>query len=250
MMIHGVLTHLFNDYTDFLTGTDAHSPAVLSGGSRVIQKGMIRPQIAWQLEKWLAIALLAIAVLMAIAGKYELTILIIVGVWAAASYSLPPFRFSYRPFLGEWLSLFPAIFSLGIAGPWIILESIPLWAFQNAVINAFVCMGWVMVHHIPDVEADRKAVPAKRTSVVWFADKLGTEFTRFPAFLYLFMAGLCTIWMGADRKLAALVVSGILLFALFLVATMNPKNLQQVTKYEKILLLLAIVIAVVLGVFV
>src|SRR5699024_3363757 len=35
IMIHGGLTHLFNDYADYLSGTDELSPAILSGGSRV-----------------------------------------------------------------------------------------------------------------------------------------------------------------------------------------------------------------------
>src|SRR5699024_267551 len=37
-IVHGGLTHLFNDYADFLSDTDAKSPAILSGGNRVIQK--------------------------------------------------------------------------------------------------------------------------------------------------------------------------------------------------------------------
>src|SRR5699024_7017878 len=64
LTFQGILTHLFNDYTDYLSGTDQHSPAILSGGSRVIQKGLIRPHRMWQIGKWLAIGLLVIALLM------------------------------------------------------------------------------------------------------------------------------------------------------------------------------------------
>lgn len=249
IIVHGFLTHLFNDYADFLTGTDAHSPAILSGGSRVIQKGFMQPELVWKTGKWLALSLLGIAVVMAIVGRYELTILIIIGVWSATSYSLPPFRLSYRPFVGEWFSLFPAIFFLGIAGPWIILDTIPLWTYQNAVINALVCMGWVMVHHIPDVEADMQAVPKKRTSVVWIVERFGIGFAHVPAFLYFLLAGLCTIWVGVERLKTALIVAALLLGALFLILKMNPKNLKQVTNVEKLLLLLAIIIAIVLGIY-
>src|SRR5699024_11375937 len=42
--VHGGLTHLFNDYADFLSDTDANSPDILSGGSRVIQKKLIQPE--------------------------------------------------------------------------------------------------------------------------------------------------------------------------------------------------------------
>lgn len=247
--IHGMLTHLLNDYGDYLSGTDARSPAILSGGSRVIQKDVMSPQTVWKLGKWLAIFLLVIAVVMAIIDQSKLAILIIVGVWAAVSYSLPPLRLSYRPFLGEWLSLFPAIFFLGLAGPWLLFETIPLWAVQNAVINALVCMAWVMVHHIPDIDADRMANPIKRTTVVWYANRYGLNFARFPALIYIAMAGLFTIWLFPERLLAGLMLLAILLFALILVMKMDIKNDHQVSNHEKILLLIAIIIAIVLGVF-
>src|SRR5690625_654379 len=81
ILIHGSLTHLLNDYTDFQSGTDAHSPAILSGGSRVIQEGLMRPKIMWKLGKWLAVTLLTIGILLAFFQQYELTILLVVGVW-------------------------------------------------------------------------------------------------------------------------------------------------------------------------
>lgn len=249
-IIHGVLTHAFNDYADYHSGTDAYSPAILSGGSRVIQKGMIPLQTLGQLGKWLAIVLLIIAVLFAIFAQYELTILLLIGVWAAASYSLPPLRLSYRPFLGEWLSLFPAILFLGFAGPWIILGSIPLWAMQNAVINAFFCLAWVMVHHIPDLEADKQAIPMKRTSVVWFTNKFGLYYARIPALLYLLAAGLCALWIGADRVWATISLVITIVIAVFFVMKVNVADHQQVTICEKILLLLAMITAVSLGIFI
>jgi 1,4-dihydroxy-2-naphthoate octaprenyltransferase len=247
--VHGVLTHLFNDYTDFLSGTDAHSPAILSGGSRVIQEGMMQPQTVLKLGKWICISLLTIAAFMLLVGRYELAILIFIGIWSAVSYSLPPLQLSYLPFLGEWFSLFPAIFFIGVAGPWIIFGTVPLWAIQNAIINALVCMAWVMLHHIPDIDADRQAIPKKQTSVVWFVDTFGLSFARFPALLYVAMAGVYSIWIFPDRLLAGCLLICLLLIMCFLVLKINPKNDQQVTNTEKIMLLLAIIIAVVLGVF-
>ncbi|WP_416150766.1 prenyltransferase [Salipaludibacillus sp. HK11] len=248
--IHGVLTHAFNDYSDYQSGTDDFSPAILSGGSRVIQKGMISLNTLWSLGKWLAIVLILIALLFAMFAQYKLTVLILIGVWAAASYSLPPLRLSYRPFLGEWLSLFPSILFLGFAGAWISLGYIPLWAMQNAVINALICLSWVMVHHIPDLEADKQAVPMKQTSVVWFATKFGLYYSRIPALLYLFIAGLSAIWLGLDRIWAAGGIVIIITFAMFLVLKMNVEDTQQVTFYEKILLLLAMITAIGLGVYI
>ncbi|PSL42986.1 1,4-dihydroxy-2-naphthoate octaprenyltransferase [Salsuginibacillus halophilus] len=248
--IHGVLTHAFNDYMDYLSGTDAYSPAILSGGSRVIQDGIITPPVLWLIGKWLAIALLVTAFVLALFSYYILSFLLVIGVWAAASYSLPPLRLSYRPFLGEWGSLFPSILFLGLAGPWLIVGEIPVWAAQNAVINALFCLAWVMVHHIPDLDADKRAVPAKRTSVVWFADTFGRYYARFPALLYLGAAGLCIIWLGFDRVWATGTLTITISIALFLVLKMDVENHQQVSSYEKILLLLAMITAAALGIFI
>lgn len=249
-VIHGVLTHAFNDYTDYLSGTDANSPAILSGGSRVIQKGMIPFHTLKKLSLWLVIILLATAVFLIFIGQYKLTFLLVIGVWAAVSYSLPPFYLSYRPFLGEWFSLFPAMLFLGLSGPWLILDSIPLWALQNAVINALFCMAWVLVHHIPDLEADRQAKPMKQTSVVWFANKFGLYFARIPAIIYLLLIGLCIFWLSLDRIWAAGLLIVTVAIALFIVLKMDIANPVQVTTYEKILLLLAMITAIGLGIFV
>jgi 1,4-dihydroxy-2-naphthoate octaprenyltransferase len=248
-IVHGVLVHLFNDYADNLTGTDAHSPGILSGGSRVIQEGFMQPAYVLKLGKWVAAVLLVMAAIVAMLGYIEVTFLILVGIWAAISYSLPPISLSYRPFLGEWLSLFPAIFFLGIAGPWLLLDAVPVWAYQNAVINALVCMGWVMVHHIPDVNADIKAKPKKQTSVVWFVERFGMEFAKVPALLYFFIAGLCTIWVGIDRLTAGIIAAIFLVIGMAFIMKADSRNVEQVTRCEQILLLLAILIGLVLGIF-
>src|SRR5699024_2597960 len=120
--VHGGLTHLFNDYADFLSDTDANSPAILSGGSRVIQKKLIHPENVFKIGKWIAIILLMIADIMAVLHRYDLTILIVVSVWSAYSYSLTPLHLCYRPFFGEWLSLFPSNLFLGLADPWIAID--------------------------------------------------------------------------------------------------------------------------------
>lgn len=248
ILFHGVLTHVFNDYTDHLSGTDTKSPAILSGGSRVIQDGIFPPELLWKIGKILSGTFLLLAVLFFLTSQIKLSVLILVGIWAAVSYSLPPFRFSYRPFLGEWLSLFPAFLFLGIAGPWLLLDQIPVWAYQNAVVNALVCMAWVMVHHIPDMEADREAVPPKRTSVVWFAELFGQSAAKLPAIIYFLLTGFIAIWIAYTRQLAAMMLAVLVLLAVWLLIRMNTRDAYDVTKVEKYLLAIAMLIALGLGV--
>lgn len=249
-LIHGALTHVFNDITDFASGTDQHSPALLSGGSRVIQTGVMSVELLKKVGLGLSSILAVFAVIFAATGQYALSILLLVGIWGAATYSLKPFRFAYRPLLGEWLSLFPSILLLGVAAPWLMLEYIPVWGWQNALVNALWCMAWVMVHHIPDLEADRRAVPVKRTSVVWSVDTFGSAGARYPALLYLAIAGVVALWMLATRPLAAIGVVALLAYGVFLIVKMDSKDTEAVTDIEKKLLFSAMATAVWMGVFI
>lgn len=249
-LIHGLLTHAFNDYADYLSGTDEHSPAILSGGSRVLQTNAMSLKSLWLVGKWLAIALMVIAVLCFTLGYIKVGVLLVIGVWAAASYSLPPLSLSYKPFLGEWLSLFPSIFSLGLGGAWLALGAIPEWALQNAFINAMICLAWVMVHHIPDREADMQASPEKRTTVVWFTRKFGSLYAHVPAVCYLAISGLTVFWLGTDRLWAAAGLALLIAVSLILVIRMDNSNPEHVSAVEKSLLLIAMLSAGWLGIFI
>lgn len=250
ILIHGILTHTFNDLADYQSGTDQHSPALLSGGSRVIQTGIMSVRMLIYLGGIVSILLLLITGLFFSFGYTKFAILTLVGIWSAASYSLKPFQFAYYPFLGEGFSLFPAMLLLGIAAPWILLEKLPLWAWQNALVNAVWCMAWVMVHHIPDRHADRKALPIKRTSVVWAEDRFGKQAAKLPALLYFILVGLLLSWMAITRPLGGLGAGMILLYGIYLVFKMDIENVEEVTKVEKLLLLFAFITAIWLGVFV
>lgn len=249
-LIHGLLTHAFNDYADYLSGTDEHSPAILSGGSRVLQTNAMSLKSLWLVGKWLAVLLTGTAVLCFIFGNIKVGVLLLIGVWAAASYSLPPLSLSYKPFLGEWLSLFPSIFLLGLGGAWLALGSIPEWALQNAFINAMICLAWVMVHHIPDREADMQASPEKRTTVVWFTRKFGSPYAHIPAVCYLMISGLAIFWLGSDRLWAAIGLAVLIAVSLVLVSRMDNSNPGHVSAVEKILLLIAMISAGWLGIFI
>lgn len=249
-LIHGLLTHAFNDYADYLSGTDEHSPAILSGGSRVLQTNAMSLKSLWLVGKWLAIALIGTAILCFIVGYIKVGVLLVIGVWAAASYSLPPLSLSYKPFLGEWLSLFPSILSLGLGGAWLALGAIPEWALQNAFINAMICLAWVMVHHIPDREADMQAFPEKRTTVVWFTRKFGSSYAHMPAVCYLVISGLTIFWLGTDRLWAAAGLTVLMAVSLILVIRMDNSNPGHVSAVEKTLLLIAMLSAGWLGIFI
>ncbi|WP_148417176.1 prenyltransferase [Oceanobacillus jeddahense] len=248
--IHGMLTHTLNDIADFQSGTDQYSPGILSGGSKVLQTGAMSVGMLKQLGIWMTVTLLVIAIVFAFLGLTEFAVLTVVGIWGAVSYSLKPFQFAYYPFVGEWLSLFPTMLILGIAAPWILLGQVPVWTWQNALINAIWCMAWVMVHHIPDRHADRKAVPLKQTSVVWGENIFGARGAKLPAMLYFILIGLLLLWTAVTRPVGAIGAGILLVYAIYLVIKMDIDDVESVTNDEKKLLILAFATAVWLGIFV
>ncbi|MCQ4087918.1 prenyltransferase [Saccharibacillus sp. JS10] len=250
ILIHGLLTHALNDYTDYRSGTDEHSPAMLSGGSRVIQNGHMSPATLGKFGLGLAIVLLICAVALIIWGQLPLAIILLIGIWGAASYSVPPLRLAYIPFAGEWLSTFPSTFALGLGGAWLMLGTFPEWAVQNAWINAMYCIAWVMVHHIPDLEADRQASPRKVTSVVWAVERFGLAYARMPAVVYFAIIVLSAIWLAtSDRWLGAAGIVVAAAISMYWLAKVDLKDAEAVTSCEKKMLLTAIVLAVWLGIF-
>ncbi|UFT98440.1 prenyltransferase [Radiobacillus kanasensis] len=249
-LIHGLLTHLLNDWADHRSGTDLHSPGILSGGSGVFQSGLVEEESLWRFAKQLMFFLSLGVVALLLIGYEKLAVLLLIGLWGAVSYSLPPFQFSYRPFTGEWLSTFPSVFALGLAGAWLALDSIPEWVIQNALINGLFCISWIMVHHIPDRYADQLATPIKVTSVVWFFRKFGAKYCRLPAIIYFCLTGLCSIWLGIDRFWAMIGLCFFVGISLILVITMNIEDHEQVSSHEKVILLIAMINGIWLGVFI
>lgn len=250
LLIHGLLTHTFNDLVDYQSGTDQESPGILSGGSKVLKTGKMSVAMLIQLGISMSILLLLITLIFIVLGYPKLAILTLVGIWGAASYSLKPLRLAYYPFLGEWFSLFPTMLLLGIAAPWILLDQVPIWAWQNALINAIWCMAWVMVHHIPDRAADRNAQPIKRTSVVWAEDTFGRIAVKYPALFYFLLVGILLIWVAFTRPIGALGAGLILLYSIYFMTKLNINDVEDVTNIEKKLLLFAFITAIWLGVFV
>ncbi|QDI91351.1 prenyltransferase [Salicibibacter halophilus] len=250
LLFHGVLTHILNDVSDYKSGTDEHSPAILSGGSRVTQDGYFSVDDLNKLGNRLIYAIIISCIIFTFLGSYTISILLLIGLWAAVSYSRLPLLLSYRPFAGEVFSLFPSMLALGLAGALLALDGIPVWAWQNAAVNALFCVSWVMVHHIPDRNADQQASPKKRTTVVWAMEKFGQTYSRLPALFYLFLTGTGVFWLGTERLWAALGLLVIVTASIIIVKKMNVNDEQQVATSEKIMLLLAIVNAIWLGIFI
>lgn len=173
VVLQGVITHGLNDLYDWQSGTDQESLGIISGGSKVLVTGALNIAGIWRL---IVLGLVCYALLAWGLAEYRgFSVLI----WAACAligsvlYSLPPWRLSYRPLLGEWGALFPAM-ACGVAmGALAANRHLGLWVLVGVAWYAVFCVASVMQHHFSDIDADWKASPPKRTTPAFWRRGLG-----------------------------------------------------------------------------
>ncbi len=236
MLIHGVIAHTANDIVDWESGTDTHpSPRVLSGGSKVIGRGLLTPAQLRVMGFAGATLATAIGVVLASQRGWWLLIPGLAGMVGAAVYSLPPLRGAYRPVTGEgiavmcgWICLFGAdAVQRGDASPLAALVALH-WVLA--------CMTMLMLHHIPDREADLAASPPKRTTVARFATHPHWYAAAWPIAGAIVGAGIAATTLP---ELWPSVIGALLAAASALVA--RPDDLASVTRSEILSVLVVMV---------
>ncbi len=165
LLIH-VGTNLANDYSDHVSGADEANPmpTPFSGGSRVIQEGLIPPR-----------TILTVAVLsLALGGSIGLYLNLLTrgsvilalglfGIFLGYFYSGGPVRLGYRG-LGE-LAVGIGFGPLMVAGSYYVqTESLPPRIFLVALPVGILIALVLLINGFPDREADRAV--GKRTLVV------------------------------------------------------------------------------------
>jgi 1,4-dihydroxy-2-naphthoate octaprenyltransferase len=167
-LVGGAAIHLglnvTNDVADS-TGSDEFNvnPTMYSGGSRVIQYGLVSRDAM----KWTAVGLyavgIAIGLFLAATQGWELIWVGVAGVFLSIFYTVPPFKLVHRG-LGE------ASVALGF-GPimllgsyFVVAQRFTLEAAWASIPVALLIMLVLYVNQIPDKPADEKA--GKRTIVV------------------------------------------------------------------------------------
>ncbi len=127
------------------------------------------------------------------------------------------------------------------------LDTIPVWAWFNAAINAVWCMSWVMVHHIPDVDADQRARPVKHTTVLYAVNRWGRRAAHMPAVFYLILIAALVVLMTATREFAGMVTLILSIVTVLMLFDMKNGDVEAVTAVEKKMLIMASVTAIFLG---
>lgn len=208
-LIQGYPTHIVNEIYDWKSGADSHRLDVRkSGGSKVLQAQLLTIPDLW-LVFWmshLALAIL-IAVCVRVIDVKVVLYFIVPGYLAGLFYTLPPFRFAYRPFLGEWLGGFTGIFFLVLGSHYAQTQNITLFAVLVAAGLGLVYIGIMLFFHYLDFDRDRLARPRKNTTVV----HLGPEGCRRYAYVCLLVAVALLLTGGLFFRVEVLLLLGLLL---------------------------------------
>lgn len=211
VLIQGLVAHTANDIVDWRSGTDADpSPRVLSGGSTVIPRGLIGPHGLRGLG--IAAAGLAIAVGVALAWTRGWGLVVFGAVALAGSlmYSIRPLRTAYRPIAGE-ATAFICVWTAVAGSDALQRGGAPSgMAAVAGIAHGGTCVAMLMMHHLLDRDADRRARPPKRTSMVVLARSAG-HYEAAWALVPVLAAGILAIrgnpafWlMGALALLAVI----------------------------------------------
>lgn len=246
LSLQGIVAHAFNDRTDWRSNTDRYSKGVLSGGSKVIPKG-------YMTERQLLITGLIGILFAGVLGWYlssetskYVWIFVSVGIWSAISYTSYPFRFSYVPFLGEWIAAFPAMVACTLGTYYELTGSISLPVFWAGIIHSLLCVSWLMQHHLSDIDSDLLATPKKLTTVALFAERWGKETSRHVVSVYFLLATFVSIiaTLSVHHLFLVSVISS--LIGAVLAWNTNPYNIANITFNQVRMILVTIVHSIIL----
>lgn len=208
----GFVAHAANDFIDWRSGTDLLSAGQLSGGSRVLPRAWLREaDLVLVTGGALLVGLGAASALFVRRGEVALVVAA-VAAWSSLAYTLPPFRLAYRPLVGELGAGWPAVLTLVVGTAAALSGEVGAAVWGAGALQATMCVGWLMHHHLPDVAADLAARPTKLTTPAWLFRYFGPRAARLPAAGYYLSGALGGTVLGIlvhPLFLASAVLSGL-----------------------------------------
>lgn len=182
--------HGINDAYDWLTGTDRGSIGKGTGGSRVIPQGKLSVlETALVGVAGLAITF-AVFIFLFLEYGWPLLILGLVAIGAPLTYSLPPFKFAYRPF-AELIVVVPTLTGVTIGSELVLSGTVTWTGVLAGCVHAAFSISWFVVSRLPDYEPDKRV--GKTTTVVY----LGRDMAPTIAAVYLLWGvGLSLVGLG------------------------------------------------------
>lgn len=159
-------TNMANDYFDHISGCDEANtnPTPFSGGSRVIQEGLLTPRhILYGFISCFILAGIIGLYLNYICGGITIIILASIGLFLAIFYSAKPFKIGYRT-LGE-LAVGTGFGPLVVMGSYYVqAHKLPFKVFLISIPVGILIALVLYINEFPDYVCDKQS--GKRTLVV------------------------------------------------------------------------------------
>jgi 1,4-dihydroxy-2-naphthoate octaprenyltransferase len=223
--------NMTNDYFDHLSGNDwaGEKPTPFSGGSGMIQKGLLSPRamLTESLVVLAAGAMLGVIIVL-ITKSVFIIVLGVVGVLGGFFYTSPPLKFAYRT-TGEILIAF--LFGiLPVAGAYYLQAGRVDWIITPAaMIVAILIFMIILINEFADVHQDSSV--NKRTLVVRFGVKSSSIIYRSVLVVTYLVAVLSLMFDGPVRYAGAgYLVTMPVGVKTFLLA--NEKNLTEAKDFR------------------
>lgn len=215
-------TNLINDYYDRPTDEiNVEYVAPFTGGSRMIQQGLLTPAQVFRAGILFLAVLIAIGIYLTWATWDNGPMLLIVGAIAVLSgffYTAPPLKLGYRWFAEAWPGLNCGIL-VTLAAYWVQAQSLSWLPVIASIPLAIIIAAVLWINEIPDYAAD-KAI-GKNNSVVL----LGKEKAARGYLILIVAAYLGIIFGVAFGGVTPLALLGLLSFPIALramrIAIMN-----------------------------
>lgn len=192
-LINGFLGHSLNDINDWESGTDKASKGILSGGSKVVKKGLLSKRDLNKVAFFSLFTILLIGLYLFLLRGFLVIAALGIGVFIAWAYTCPPFRLAYKPIIGELMGLWVAGVVLSTASYFVLTGGYHQVPFLAGVVQTTLLTGWIMQHHIPDIPADLSAIPRKLTTPALLFLRWGPDRAVLPAIFYFSLAAALSI---------------------------------------------------------
>lgn len=242
----GFPAHIVNEIYDWKSGTDkAFASGKISGGSKVLQTGLIDVAGLWRMFAVTSFFdLLLVCILYYRTQSLTLVLIFGIGYLVCVFYTLPPLSLAYRPFAGEWLGGFTGVV-LNMTGSYYVQTG----QFSASMVSFAVVLGMLYVSimilfHYIDHDNDAAAVPRKTTTIVF----LGLDQSRIYNLTVAGAAAVLSALLAWRFGRIFLVMTTALIFHWFFQYRCDPFDTRSVVANGKKITLVVLVFGVVFSV--
>lgn len=189
-LVQGFPAHIVNEIYDWRSGADRFKKlGVKSGGGKVIKSGLADISQLWTMFIVTTFLSFVLMIVLSYRTGVESFAFFFVGYFVCIFYTMPPFRWAYRPFAGEWLGGFSGIL-LNMVGTYFVQTGFVQWNIAAfAAVTGLIYIGIMMLFHYLDYDSDAQAVPKKNTTIVY----LGLKKSKIYVMVLLFASILFSI---------------------------------------------------------